>query len=89
MERDLYATISINKENERKEAKIYRTKGQCYGVEIDTEEKGKMDIKKADNITISKDKINGVLETIVSSIENFEFIEYIAQDHGDIKGNMS
>lgn len=89
MNKTLYATFSIDKENERKEAKLYKTKDQYYGIEIETEEKGKMDIKKADNITISEQKIDNILDTIVSSIENFEFIEYITQDYGDKKGNVS
>ena len=89
MNKTLYATFSIDKENERKDDKLYKTKDQYYGIEIETEEKGKMDIKKADNITISEQKIDNILDTIVSSIENFEFIEYITQDYGDKKGNVS
>ena len=61
MNKNLFATISVAKENERKDVKIYRVHNEKYGIEVVEEENGKTNIKKVENLTNNEEKINKLL----------------------------
>lgn len=89
MKKSLYATISVAKNDENKELKIYKLQDEKYGVEVNTEENGKiLDTKRAENVTIYEENINQLLDNIVRSIQDFEFLEYVADDYKDVKQSI-
>lgn len=88
MERNLYATISVAKESEKKDVKIYKLKDEKYGIEVETEEKGKVNSKKVENLTASEERINRLLEILVVSAENFTLLEDFAYDFSDCKSTI-
>lgn len=83
MNKNLFATISVAKENERKNVKIYRVHNEKYGIEVVEEENGKTNIKKVENLTENEEKINKLLEVLVLSAQNFTLLEDFAYDFKD------
>lgn len=82
MVKTLFATINVAKENEKNEVRIYKTKGEKYGIEVvDSNE----NVKSAENITSSEKMINSLLDTIVLSTQNFTLLEDFASDFSDAK----
>ena len=82
MVKTLFATINVEKENEKNEVRIYKTKGEKYGIEVvDSNE----NVKSAENITSSEKMINSLLDTIVLSTQNFTLLEDFASDFSDAK----
>ena len=89
MKKSLYATISVAKNDENKELKIYKLQNEKYGVEINTEEDGKiLDTKKVENVTAYEENIDKLLDNIVGSVADFQFLEYVADDYKDIKQSI-
>ncbi len=84
MEKTLFATLSVAKENKRDEVKIYKIKGEKFGIEIEENVNSKTQIRTAENITSSEKRINELLETIVMSSENFTLLDNFAYDFADI-----
>ena len=83
MERDLFATISVAKENERKDVKIYRLQSDKYGIEVVEENNGTINSRKVENLTNDKNKINKLLDVLVLSSQNFTLLEDFAYDFKD------
>ena len=83
MEKTLFATISVEKENEKKEVKIYKTQGIKYGIEITEEKGGETKIQKADNLTSSEEKVDKLLNILVQSSQNFTLLDDFAYDFKD------
>lgn len=83
MERDLFATISVAKENERKDVKIYRLQSDKYGIEVVEENNGTINTRKVENLTNDKNKINKLLDVLVLSSQNFTLLEDFAYDFKD------
>ena len=83
MERDLFATISVAKENERKDVKIYRLQSDKYGIEVVEENNGTINTRKVENLTNDKNKINKLLDVLVLSSQNFTLLEEFAYDFKD------
>lgn len=83
MEKILFATLSVVKENKRDEVKIYKIKGEKFGIEVESNVDSKIVTHTAENITSSEEKINKLLETIVLSSENFTLLEDFAYDFAD------
>lgn len=77
----IYANISIKQEEKKKEVRIYKIKTINYGVEIETEENGKIDARRIENIAESEDIINELLEVLVKSAESFDHLEEYAYDY--------
>ena len=84
MEKILFATLNVAKENKRDEIKIYKIKGEKFGIEIEENIDSKTRIHTAENITSSEKRINELLETIVMSSENFTLLDNFAYDFADI-----
>lgn len=83
MTKDLYATISVAKSNDKKDVKIYKIEDEKYGIEIVAKENGKEKISKVENLTKDEKKIESVLETLVLSVQNFTLLEDFAYDFRD------
>lgn len=83
MLKNLYATISVARENDKKDVKVYRLEDEKYGIEVVTEEKGETEIKKVENLTSSKEKIEKLLETLILSAQNFTLLEDFAYEFKD------
>ncbi len=83
MEKILFATLSVAKENKRDEVKIYKIKSEKFGIQIESNIDSKIVVNTAENITSSEDKINKLLDTIVMSSENFTLLDDFAYDFAD------
>lgn len=83
MKKNLYATISVARENQKKDVKIYKLEDEKYGVEIVAEEAGIEKINKVENLTKDVEKIDRILETLVLSAQNFTLLEDFAYDFRD------
>lgn len=83
MIKNLFATISVAKENNKRDVKIYKVQNERYGIEVVEEENGKTNIKKVENLTESEEKINKLLDVIVLSTQNFTLLEDFAYDFKD------
>ena len=83
MDKILYATLSVAKGNQRDEVKIYKIKGEKYGIEIESNFNSKTAVNTAENITSSEEKINKLLDTIVMGSESFTLLEDFAYDFAD------
>ena len=83
MDKMLFATLSVAKGNQRDEVKIYKLKGEKFGVQIESDVDSKREIYSAENITSSEEKINKLLESIVLSTENFTLLDDVAFDFAD------
>lgn len=77
--KNLYATISVAKENQKKDIQIFETEDQKYGIEVVIGE----EVKKVENLTSNKEKINKLLEAIVLGTQNFTLLEDFAYDFKD------
>lgn len=78
--KELYSTISVVKENKKKEIRIYKVKTEGYGIEIETEENGDVVVKRVENITVNEKSIDELLSLIVNETESFKFLDYYASD---------
>ena len=83
MNKILFATINIDREDEKRSVKIYKTMNEKYGIEVEFNEGA--DIKKIDNITSSENKINQFLDVLVNDTQNFELLEDYASDYNDVQ----
>lgn len=83
MARNLYATISVEKENDKKEVNIYKTKDQKYGIEVEVKEQDIL--KKVENITDSEQKIDKFLDLLLDSVQKFELLEDCVYEYSDTK----
>lgn len=83
MERKLFATINVAKENINKEVKIYKTKTEKYGIEI--VEGDNIVTKKLDNLATDESKVDDLLNVILNSVCKFELVEDYAYDYNDNK----
>lgn len=83
MKKNLYATISVARENQKKDVKIYKLEDEKYGVEIVAEEAGIEKINKVENLTKDVEKIDRILKTLVLSAQNFTLLEDFAYDFRD------
>lgn len=77
--RSLYATITVAKENQKKDIQIFETEDQKYGIEVVIGE----EVKKVDNLTSNKEKIDKLLDTIILGTQNFTLLEDFAYDFKD------
>lgn len=77
--KNLYATISVAKENQKKDIQIFETEDQKYGIEIVIGD----EVKKIENLTSNKEKIDKLLEIIVLETQNFTLLEDFAYDFKD------
>lgn len=85
MSKELYATISVAKENEKKEVKIYKTKAENFGIEINEKVNSEEKDVNFDNITSKEEKIDDLLNKLIFSVADFQQLEYIAEDFSDKK----
>ena len=83
MNKNLFATISVAQENQKRDVKIYKLLNEKYGIEVVEEENGESKIKKVENLTKDEDKINKLLEVLVLSVQNFTLLEDFAYDFND------
>ena len=81
--KELFAMISVEKENRRDIVKIYKTRDKKFGIEIERQKGDRLIIDKVDNLSESNEKINKLLETIVESTQNFTLLESFAYDFAD------
>lgn len=81
--KELFAMISVEKENRRDIVKIYKTRDKKFEIEIERQKGDRLIIDKVDNLTESNEKINKLLETIVESTQNFTLLESFAYDFAD------
>ena len=80
MDKILYATLSVDKGNHKDEVKIYKIKGEKYGVQVESNIDSKLEVNSAENVTSSEDKINELLDNIVMGSVDFKFLKYYAHD---------
>lgn len=83
MNKNLFATISVAQENQKRDVKIYKLLNEKYGIEVVEEENGESKIKKVENLTKDETKINKLLEVLVLSAQNFTLLEDFAYDFKD------
>lgn len=83
MEKSLFATVTVAKENERDEVKIYKIKGEKFGIQIESNVNSELKNRVAENITNSEDKINKLLDALVMGTESFTLLEDFACDFTD------
>ena len=83
MERKLFATINVAKENANKEVKIYKTKTEKYGIEI--VEGDNIVTKRLDNLATDESKVDDLLNVILNSVCKFELVGDYAYDYNDNK----
>lgn len=83
MNKKLFATISVARENDKRDIKIYKTKDEKFGVEVEFNEG--VDSKKIDNITADESKIDNFLNILVNDSNNFDLLEDYASDYNDVK----
>lgn len=88
MEKELFSKITFERKEESKEVKIYKLKDEKYGIEIDTISDNKVDIKKVEQLTLSEEKIDRLLEILIVSAENFTLLEDFAYDFSDCKESI-
>ena len=77
--KSLYATISVVKGNHKEDINIFETEGQKYGIEIVIGD----DVKKLENLTSEKQKIEQLLNDVVLGAQNFTLLEDFAYDFRD------
>ena len=80
MNKNLFATISVAQENQKRDVKIYKLLNEKYGIEVVEEENGESKIKRVENLTNDEQKINKLLEILVLSAQNFTLLEDFAYD---------
>lgn len=83
MNKNLFATISVAQENQKRDVKIYKLLNEKYGIEVVEEENGESKIKRVENLTNDEQKINKLLEILVLSAQNFTLLEDFAYDFKD------
>ena len=83
MEKSLFATVTVAKENERDEVKIYKIKGEKFGIQIESNVNSELKNRVAENITNSEDKINKLLDALVMGTGSFTLLEDFACDFAD------
>ena len=83
MNKNLFATISVAQENQKRDVKIYKLLNEKYGIEVVDEENGESKIKRVENLTNDEQKINKLLEILVLSAQNFTLLEDFAYDFKD------
>ena len=83
MNKNLFATISVAQENQKRDGKIYKLLNEKYGIEVVEEENGESKIKKVENLTKDEEKINKLLEVLVLSVQNFTLLEDFSYDFKD------
>ncbi len=83
MEKTLFATFNVAKGNQRDEVKIYKIKGEKYGIQIEANRNSKVDLQTAENITKSEEKIDKLLDALIMSAENFTLLDDFACDFAD------
>ena len=83
MNKNLFATITVAQENQKRDVKIYKLLNEKYGIEVVEEENGESKIKKVENLTKDEEKINKLLEVLVLSVQNFTLLEDFAYDFKD------
>ena len=83
MNKNLFATISVAQENQKRDVKIYKLLNEKYGIEVVEEENGESKIKRVENLTNDEQKINQLLEILVLSAQNFTLLEDFAYDFKD------
>lgn len=84
MDKMLFATLSVAKGDTTDEIKIYKIKGEKFGIQIESTVDSKTVVNIAENITSSEEKINKLLDTLVMNSENFTLLEDFAYDFADI-----
>ena len=77
--KSLYATISVVKGNQKEDINVFETEEQKYGVEIVIGDK----VKKLENLTSDKQKIEQLLDDVVLGAQNFTLLEDFAYDFRD------
>lgn len=80
MEKVLYATLSVVRNNKKDELKIYKTKGESYGIQVESIIDSKLEVNSVENVTSSEEKINELLANIVNGSLDVKFLEYYAHD---------
>lgn len=80
MDKKLFATFNVAKENQRDEVKIYKIKGEKYGIQIESNRNSKIETHTAENITNNEECINKLLEAIVMSTESFTLLDDLVYD---------
>ena len=83
MNKNLFATISVAQENQKRDVKIYKLLNEKYGIEVVEEENGESKIKRVENLTNDEQKVNKLLEILVLSAQNFTLLEDFAYDFKD------
>ena len=83
MDKKLFATFNVAKGNQRDEVKIYKIKGEKFGIQIEANRNSKEEIHTVENITDSEDNINRLLDAIVMSTESFTLLDDLAYDFRD------
>ena len=77
--KNLYATISVVKGNQKEDINVFETEEQKYGVEIVIGD----EVKKLENLTSDKQKIEQLLDDVVLGAQNFTLLEDFAYDFRD------
>lgn len=80
MDKILYATLCVEKGNKKDEVKVYKIKGEKYGIQVESNIDSKLEVNFAENITNSEKEIDELLENIVKGSVDFKFLEYYAHD---------
>lgn len=80
MDKILYATLIIEKGNKKDEVKVYKIKGENYGIQVESNIDSKLEVNFVENVTSSEEKIDQLLNKIVTGSVDFRFLEYYAQD---------
>jgi len=80
MDKILYATLSVEKGNKKDEVKVYKIKGEKYGIQVESNIDSKLEVNLAENVTSSEEKINALLDNIIMGSVDFKFLEYYAHD---------
>lgn len=83
MSKNLFATVTVEKEEKKKDVKIYKLEDEKYGVEVVSEEDGQTKVNKVENVTKNEEKINKLLDTLIRSVQNFELLDCFAYDYKD------
>ena len=77
--KNLYATISVVKGNQKEDINVFETEEQKYGIEIVIGD----EVKKLENLTSDKQKIEQLLNDVVLGAQNFTLLEDFAYDFRD------
>lgn len=80
MDKILYATLSVEKGNKKDEVKVYKIKGEKYGIQVESNIDSKLEVNLAENVTSSEEEIDELLANIVNGSVDFKFLEYYAHD---------